>query len=271
MKRFKPTSPGRRFQVVLSREEITKKEPEKSLTKILKKKSGRSHGKISTRHQGGRHKRLYRLVDFKRGNKDLVAEVAAIEYDPNRSADIALLEYENGAKSYILAPVGISVGQKVVASEKAEIKPGNALPLWQVPLGTDLHNVELLPGKGGQLARSAGASAKLMAREGNRATLKLSSGEVRWVPVTAWATIGQVANVDHSLAKLGKAGRSRHRGIRPSVRGTAMAAGDHPHGGGEGRTGPGRPAKTYKGKPAKGKKTRKKKKLSSKYILQRRR
>lgn len=270
MKRFKPTSPGRRFQVASSFKELTKKRPEKKLTRILNKKSGRSHGKISTRHQGGREKRLYRTLDFKRQKKDALAQVVAIEYDPNRSANIALLQYADGGKAYILAPLGLKTGQKIMASEKAEIKIGNALPLSKIPLGTILHNVELTPGRGGQLARAAGTSVKLMAREAGLAHLRLSSNELRLVSEKAWATIGQVGKQEHSLIKLGKAGKKRHRGIRPSVRGTAMPAGEHPHGGGEGRTGTGRPAKTYKGKMAKGKKTRKKGKLSDKYILQRR-
>lgn len=270
MKRFKPTSPGRRFQVRSDRREITKKKPEKSLTVVLKKKSGRARGKISTRHKGGREKRLYREIDFKRGRIDVPAKVLAIEYDPNRSAQIALLEYAGGGRAYILAPNELKVDQEVLSSEKAEIKPGNALPLRQIPLGTIIHNVELTPGKGAQLARSAGTSVKLMAREKGWAHLRLSSGELRLVSEAAWATIGQVGNLNHGLVKLGKAGASRHRGIRPNVRGTAMPAGEHPHGGGEGRTGTGRPSKTYKGKSAKGKKTRNRKKLSSKYILQRR-
>lgn len=268
---YKPTSPGvrHRTDVDLSGV-ITKKKPEKSLTEALPKKSGRSRGKISVRHRGGRHKRLYRKIDFKRSKRDVSAEVIAIEYDPNRSANIALLEYEDGTRGYILHTEGLEVGAKVIAANKVAVKPGNAAPLKSLPVGTVVHNIELTPGKGGQIVRSAGMGATLMAKDKGFAQIKMPSSEVRLVSENCWATVGALGNAGHSLVKLGKAGRSRHRGRRPSVRGTAMPAGEHPHGGGEGRTGTGRPSRTVYGKIAHGKKTRRPKKKSNRLILKRR-
>lgn len=270
IKTYKPTTPGQRFKTGRIFDEITKKKPEKALTTPLPSKAGRNKGKISVRHHGGRVKRLYRIVDFDRKKKDVSARVLAIEYDPNRSANIALLKYEDGEKSYILAPLGLKVGEEVIASEKAEIKPGNALPLSKIPLGSQIHNIEMVAGKGGQLVRSAGEATVLMAKEEGFAHLKLPSREVRKIPLQCWATLGQVGVVEHSLIRLGKAGRARYLGQRPEVRGTAMSAGDHPHGGGKGgRGGEGRHPKTVYGKPAR-KKTRKKGKRSDKYIVKRR-
>jgi large subunit ribosomal protein L2 len=270
IKKVKPTSPGRRFMTVSNFSEITKKEPEKSLVEPLKKRAGRStQGRISVRHRGGGHKKLYRIIDFKRDKDGVPAKVAAIEYDPNRSARIALLHYADGEKRYIVAPLGLKVGDKVMSGEEAEVKPGNALPLRKIPVGTFIHNIEMKPGKGGQLVRSAGAGAQIMAKEGKYAQIRLPSGEIRLIHLECKATIGQVGNVEHELVNLGKAGRSRWLGRRPTVRGTAMNPIDHPHGGGEGKSGPGRHPVTPWGKPTIGYKTRKKK-PSDKYILKRR-
>lgn len=269
-KRYKPTSAGVRHMTTLDHSAVlTKKRPEKKLTAPLPKKGGRSRGKITVRHQGGGHKRLYRTIDFKRDKRDVSAEVVAIEYDPNRSAHIALLSYEDGERRYILWPEGLSVGDTVVSAQKVAVQAGNAASLTTIPVGTIVHNVELTPGKGAQFIRSAGMGATLMGRDRGFAQLRMPSGEIRLVPETAWATIGRIGNAEHSLIKLGKAGKKRHLGVRPSVRGTAMSAGDHPHGGGEGRTGTGRPAKTVYGKQAHGKRTRNNKKTDM-FILQRR-
>ena len=268
---YKPTSSARRFMSVLTFEEITRKKPEKSLTEHIRKNSGRnSQGKITVRHQGGGSKKTYRIIDFKRDKKDIPAKVTAIEYDPNRSAFIALLTYADGEKRYILAPLDLKVGDRVVAGENVDIKPGNALPLRSIPVGTLIHNVEIKPGKGGQLVRSAGMSAQLMAKEGAFAQVRLPSGEVRKVPIDACATIGTVGNTDHENVRIGKAGRSRHMGIRPTVRGVVMNPCDHPHGGGEGKSPVGMPAPvTPWGKPALGYKTRKHKKYSNRLIVKR--
>ena len=268
---YKPTSSARRFMSVLTFEEITKKKPEKSLTEHLKKHSGRnSQGKITVRHQGGGGKKTYRIIDFKRDKKDIPAKVTAIEYDPNRSAFIALLTYADGEKRYILAPLDLKVGDKVVAGESVDIKPGNTLPLRSIPVGTLIHNVEIKPGRGGQMVRSAGMSAQLMAKEGAFAQVRLPSGEVRKVPIDACATIGTVGNTDHENVRIGKAGRTRHMGIRPTVRGVVMNPCDHPHGGGEGKSPVGMPAPvTPWGKPALGYKTRKHKKYSNRLIVKR--
>lgn len=269
---YKPTSPGRRNMSVLTYEEITTNKPEKSLLTPLKKKAGRNaHGRITVRHRGGGHKRKYRIIDFKRNKFDVPAKVATIEYDPNRSAFIALLHYHDGEKRYILAPVGLKVGDTVVSSDDADIVTGNSLPIFFIPVGTLIHNIELHPGRGGQLCRSAGTYAQLMAKENKYATLRLPSGEMRLVPINARATIGTVGNVDHENVRIGKAGRKRHMGFRPSVRGLAMNPVDHPHGGGEGKSPIGMPAPvTPWGKPALGYKTRKKKKYSNKFIIKRR-
>ena len=257
IKRYKPTSPGRRDMTVSTFEEITKFTPEKSLTEPLKKHAGRNnHGHITTRHRGGGHKRRYRIIDFKRKKYDIPAKVAGIEYDPNRSANIALLHYTDGEKRYILAPLGLKVGDTIMSGTKAEIRVGNALPLANIPIGSQIHNIELTPGRGGQLVRSAGNTAQLMAREGNYATVRLPSGEMRMIHIKCMATLGQVGNVDHQNIVLGKAGRSRWLGRRPVVRGSAMNPVDHPHGGGEGRAPTGMNPKTKWGKPAMGKKTR---------------
>lgn len=272
IKNYKPTTPGRRGMTSLTFEEITKTTPEKSLTETLTKHSGRNNdGRITTRHKGGGHKRLYRVIDFKR-NKDAVpATVAAIEYDPNRSANIALLNYADGEKRYILAPKGLTVGTKVESGENADIKVGNCMEMKDMPEGTVIHNVELKPGKGGQLARSAGCSAQILGLEGKYVTLRLASGEVRKVLANCRATIGVVGNEDHSLVNIGKAGRSRWKGIRPTVRGSVMNPNDHPHGGGEGRTPIGRKSPmTPWGKKAMGVVTRKKKNASDKLIVRRR-
>ena len=268
---YKPTSSARRFMSVLTYEEITKKTPEKSLVEYLKKNAGRNNqGKITVRHQGGGNKIKYRVIDFKRDKRDIPARVAAIEYDPNRSAFIALLNYADGEKRYILAPLGLEVGDTVLASDNADIKPGNALPIAKIPVGTLIHNVEIKPGRGGQMVRSAGAYAQLMAKEGNAAQVRLPSGEVRVVPMTAYATIGTVGNTDHENVRIGKAGRTRHMGIRPTVRGVVMNPCDHPHGGGEGKSPVGMPAPvTPWGKPALGLKTRKHKKYSNRLIVKR--
>ena len=270
---YKPTSPARRHMSVNSFEEITTNKPEKSLLTPLKKHSGRnSQGKITVRHHGGRQKRKYRIIDFKRDKFDVPAKVATIEYDPNRSAFIALLHYFDGEKRYILAPVGLKVGDMVVSSDDADIVTGNSLPISSIPVGTLIHNIELKKGKGGQLARSAGAYAQLMAKEGKYAQVRLPSGEVRKVPVDGRATIGTVGNIDHENVRIGKAGRSRNMGKRPSVRGLAMNPVDHPHGGGEGNSPIGMPAPlTPWGKPTLGYKTRKRKKYSNDMIVHRRR
>lgn len=271
IRNYKPTTPGRRKMSTLINEEITKTTPEKSLTKTLSKKSGRNNqGKITVRHQGGGVKRKYRIIDFKRNKFNIPGKVSSIEYDPNRTANIALITYVDGEKRYIIAPKGLEVGSKIISGENADIKVGNALPLTSIPVGTLVHNIELRPGKGGELARSAGSSAQILGRENKYVMLRLSSGEQRKVLGTCMATIGEVGNEDSSLVKLGKAGRKRHMGIRPTVRGSVMNPNDHPHGGGEGRAPVGRKAPvTPWGKPALGYKTRKKKQ-SDKLIMRRR-
>lgn len=270
VKTFKPVTPGLRFKSVLTFEEITKTEPERGLLEPLKKTGGRNNqGRMTARHRGGGHKRMYRVIDFKRDKDGVPAKVAAIEYDPNRSAFIALLHYLDGEKRYIIAPLGLKVGDIVESGPNAPIRVGNALPLQNIPLGTLVHNVELKPGKGGQLARSAGTYAQLMAKEGKYATLRLPSGEMRLVPLECRATVGQVSNVDHENVSLGKAGRARWLGWRPFVRGVAMNPIDHPMGGGEGKTSGGRHPCSPWGLLSKGKKTRGKK-PSDKYIVQRR-
>lgn len=268
---YKPTSSARRFMSVLTFEEITTTTPEKSLLEYKKKNSGRNkQGKITVRHQGGGNKVKYRIIDFKRNKLDIPARVATIEYDPNRSAFIALLIYADGEKRYILAPQGLKVGDKVVSGKTADIKPGNALPIENIPVGTLIHNVEIKPGKGGQLARSAGMSAQLMAKENGYGLIRLPSGELRKVALIALATIGVVGNSDHENVRIGKAGRTRHMGIRPTVRGVVMNPCDHPHGGGEGKSPVGMPAPvTPWGKVALGLKTRKHKKYSNKLIVKR--
>lgn len=271
VRKLKPTSPGRRFQTVSTFEEITRTESEKSLTVGLTKKSGRnSYGRITSRRRGGGHKRKYRIIDFKRQKFDVPATVAHIEYDPNRSARIALLHYADGEKRYILAPLGIGQGDTVLAGEKADIKPGNALPMQRIPVGTIIHNIEMYPGKGGQMCRAAGTYAQLIAKEGKYALLRLPSGEVRKVLATCIATVGQVGNVNHENVSIGKAGRNRWKGRRPKVRGVAMNPVDHPLGGGEGRSSGGRHPVTPWGVPTKGYKTRDKKKASTKLIVKRR-
>ena len=272
IKVFKPTTNARRNMSVTDYSELSKVAPEKSLLKPLQKNSGRnSYGRITVRHRGGGNRRKYRVIDFKRTKFDIEATVKTLEYDPNRSAHIALLEYADGEKAYILAPVGLKVGDTVIAGPTADIKPGNALPLVNIPVGTFIHNVELYPGKGGQLARAAGNAAQLMAKEGVYALLRLPSGELRNVPVQCMATVGQVGNLDHENVKIGKAGRTRHMGIRPTVRGSVMNPNDHPHGGGEGKSPIGRPGPvTPWGKPALGYKTRAKKNRSDKLIVKRR-
>ena len=272
IKVYNPTTNARRGMSVTDYSELSKVAPEKSLLRPLKKNSGRNnYGRITVRHHGGGNRRKYRVIDFKRTKFDVEAIVKTLEYDPNRSAHIALIEYADGVKSYILAPVGLEVGDTVVAGPSADIKPGNALPLVNIPVGTFIHNVELYPGKGGQLARAAGNAAQLMAKEGVYALLRLPSGELRNVPVECMATIGQVGNTDHENVKIGKAGKVRHRGIRPTVRGSVMNPNDHPHGGGEGKSPIGRPGPvTPWGKPALGYKTRAKKNRSDKLIVKRR-
>jgi large subunit ribosomal protein L2 len=270
IRRYKPTSPGRRFQTVSTFEEITSTTPERRLIRSLKKSGGRNNnGRITSRHRGGGHKRRYRIIDFKRRKDGVPAKVASIEYDPNRSARVALLHYVDGEKRYILAPVGLHVGDTVMSGPQSDIHPGNAMALQDMPLGSTIHNVELSPGKGGQLARGAGTSAQLMAREGDYAQLRLTSGEMRLVRVTCRATLGQVGNTDHENVSIGKAGRSRWLGRRPHVRGVAMNPVDHPHGGGEGKSGGGRHPCTPWGVPTKGYKTRRNKR-TDKYILRRR-
>ena len=268
--KYKPTSAGRRFMAVSSFEEVTRSTPERSLTVHLKKASGRNNtGRITVRHRGGGHTKLYRVIDFRRTKRDMVARVAEIEYDPNRSARIALLHYADGEKRYILAPLGLTVGTVISAGVGAEIKPGNALPLANIPLGTTIHNLEVLPGRGGQLVRSAGVAAQLIAKEGDFATVRMPSGEVRRIEVRCYATVGQVGNADHENQNIGKAGKSRWRGWRPSVRGMAMNPFDHPHGGGEGRSGAGGHPQTPWGKPALGYRTRRNKK-TDRMIVRRR-
>ncbi|MBR6953706.1 MAG: 50S ribosomal protein L2 [Clostridia bacterium] len=271
IRNYKPTSPARRFMSVLTFEEITKRTPEKGLVEYKKKNAGRNkQGKITVRHQGGGNRQKYRIIDFKRDKIGVPARVAAIEYDPNRSAFIALLFYLDGEKRYILAPLDLKVGDTVLSADDADIKPGNALPLNSIPVGTLIHNLELKPGRGGQLVRSAGLAAQLMAKENGYATVRLPSGEMRKLPLNARATIGTVGNSDHENVRLGKAGRVRHMGVRPTVRGVVMNPCDHPHGGGEGKSPVGMPAPvTPWGKPALGYKTRKHKKYSNKMIIKR--
>ena len=266
---YKPTSPARRFMSVLSYEGLTKKEPERSLTTDLRHKAGRNNsGKITVRHQGGGARRKYRIIDFRRNKDNIPAKVAAIEYDPNRTCFIALLNYADGEKRYILAPLDLKVGDVVMSGAEADIKPGNCLPIANIPLGTLIHNIELKPGRGGQMVRSAGTAAQLMAKEGAYAQVRLPSGEVRKVLMNCRATIGTVGNTDHENVRIGKAGRKRHMGIRPTVRGVVMNPCDHPHGGGEGRSPVGMPATMSPwGKPTQGVKTRKHRKYSDKMIV----
>ena len=272
VKKFRPTTPSRREMTMATFEEITTNVPEKSLLVSLSKNAGRNaQGKITVRHRGGGAKRKYRVIDFKRNKDGVVGTVATIEYDPNRTAYIALVVYADGEKRYILAPAGLKVGDKVESGANADIKPGNALPLKNIPIGTVVHNVELQVGKGGQLVRSAGSSAQLMAKEGNYATLRLPSGEMRYVRIECRATVGTVSNATNDIINLGKAGRKRHMGWRPTVRGSVMSPNDHPHGGGEGKSPVGRPSPvTPWGKPALGYKTRKNKKYSDRFIIKRR-
>lgn len=271
IKRYKPTSTARRHMSVLDYAEITKTEPEKSLLDIVKKSGGRnSNGRITVRHIGGGNRQKYRIIDFKRDKDVIPAKVHSIEYDPNRSANIALLFYADGEKRYILAPVGLNVGDTVVSGEAADIKAGNCLPIHNIPVGTTIHNIEMKVGKGGQIARAAGISAQLMAKEGKNAIVRMPSGETRYIPVVCKATIGQVGNVEHEIVSIGKAGRKRHMGIKPTVRGSVMNPCDHPHGGGEGKSPVGMAGPvTPWGKPALGYKTRKKKSTTSKFIIKR--
>ena len=272
IRKINPTTPGQRGMTVSAFDEITRTTPEKSLTTDLRGKGGRNFtGKITVRHQGGGARRKYRIIDFKRNKDNVPAKVATIEYDPNRSANIALLHYADGEKRYIIAPLGLTVGETVVSGESADIKVGNALPLSSIPVGTMIHCIELKAGKGAQLVRSAGNAAQLMAKEGKYAQVRLPSGEVRLIPLNAKATIGQVGNIDYANIQIGKAGRKRHMGVRPTVRGSVMNPCDHPHGGGEGKSPIGRPGPvTPWGKPALGYKTRKTKNKSDKYIVRRR-
>jgi large subunit ribosomal protein L2 len=271
VKKFKPITPGQRGMTGYTFEEITKKEPERSLLKPLRKSGGRNmYGRVTVRHRGGGNRRHIRIVDFKRDKLGIPARVAAIEYDPNRTARLALLFYVDGEKRYIIAPQDLRVGDQVVSGPQAEVRPGNSLPIANIPVGTLVHNIELKEGRGGQLVRAAGGAAQLLAKEGDYAQIRMPSGEVRLVRQTCYATIGQVGNLDHSNVKLGKAGRKRHLGIRPTVRGSAMSPRDHPHGGGEGRQPIGMPGpKTPWGKPTLGYKTRRNK-TTNKYILRRR-
>lgn len=271
IKRSKPTSPARRFYTVSDFSEITRTTPEKSLLAGKKNTGGRNaKGRITVRHIGGGNRQKYRIIDFKRNKDNIPAKVVAVEYDPNRSANIALLVYADGEKRYILCPLGLTVGDKVKSGSDCDIKVGNCLKLEDIPVGTVVHNIELQPNRGGQIARSAGASAQLMAKENGKATLRMPSGEMRYVPLACRATIGQVGNIDHEIVSLGKAGRKRHMGVRPTVRGVVMNPCDHPHGGGEGKSPIGMPGPvTPWGKPALGYKTRKKKKTSSKFIIKR--
>ena len=273
IKTYKPTTPGRRGMSVVSSDHLTKKKPEKSLLEEIRENSGRNNnGRITVRHRGGRTRRKYRIIDFKRLKDDVPAKVAALEYDPNRTANIALLHYADGEKRYILAPLGLQVGDTIYSgTEGLDIKVGNTMPITAIPVGTMIHNIELMPKKGGQLCRSAGTAAQLMAKEGAYAQIRLPSGEVRMVPVECRATIGQVGNIDHGNISIGKAGKKRHMGIRPTVRGVVMNPVDHPHGGGEGKSPIGMPSPvTPWGKPTLGYKTRKKKNPSDKYIVKRR-
>ena len=271
VKRYKPTSSARRFMTVHAYDEITATKPERSLIEDQRKTGGRNNtGRITVRHIGGGNRRKYRIIDFKRDKVDIPATVKTIEYDPNRSANIALVCYADGAKRYILAPVGLNVGDKIISSTEADIKVGNALPLANIPVGTMVHNIEMQPGKGGQIARSAGMAAQLMAKEGRYATIKMPSGEMRYILLACKATIGQVGNLEHEIIRIGKAGKTRHMGVRPTVRGVVMNPCDHPHGGGEGKSPIGHPGPlTPWGKPALGYKTRKRKKASSKMIVSR--
>ena len=271
IKFYKPTTPGRRQMTVTDYSELSKVAPEKSLLSVIKATGRNNTGRITVRHRGGANRRKYRIIDFKRDVQGVPATVLTLEYDPNRSAHIALVQYEGGEKRYIIAPQGLKVGDVVMSGEGADIKPGNALPLTNIPVGTFVHNVELYPGKGAQLARAAGVMAQLMAKEGNYALLRLPSGELRRVPVACMATVGQVGNIDHENVSYGKAGRNRHKGWRPTVRGSVMNPCDHPHGGGEGKSPVGRPGPvTPWGKPALGYKTRDKHHRSDKYIVKRR-
>ena len=272
IRRYKPTSPARRFMSVSAYEEITTNKPEKSLLATKSKSGGRnSTGRITVRHIGGGNRVKYRIIDFRRNKDGIPAKVATIEYDPNRSAFIALLHYVDGEKRYILAPVGLNVGDRIVSGADADIKVGNCLPLENIPVGTFVHNIEMHPGKGGQIARAAGISAQLMAKEGKYATLRMPSGEMRYILAKCRATIGQVGNVDHEIVSIGKAGKKRHMGVRPTVRGSVMNPCDHPHGGGEGKSPVGMPSPvTPWGKPTLGYKTRKKNKASDKMIVRRR-
>ena len=271
VKRYKPTSPARRQMAVPVYGEISKQKPERALLEDQRKSGGRNNaGKITVRHIGGGNKRKYRIIDFKRNKDGIPATVKSIQYDPNRSAYIALLAYADGEKRYILAPVGLNVGDKVMSGAGADIKVGNALPLSDIPVGTTIHNIEMKPGRGGQVARSAGISAQIMAREGDYATIKMPSGEMRLIPAVCRATIGQVGNLEHEIISVGKAGKTRHLGVRPTVRGSVMNPNDHPHGGGEGKSPVGHAGpQTPWGKPALGYKTRKKKNPTSKFILKR--
>lgn len=272
IKKFKPTTPSRRHMTVSTFEEITKKTPEKSLLAKKKKKSGRnSYGRITVRHQGGGNRQKYRIIDFKRRKDDIEATVIGIEYDPNRSSNIALIKYKDGEKSYILAPIGLKDGDKVISGQKADIKAGNCMLIENIPVGTMIHNIELNPGQGGKLVRAAGQQAQLMAKEGKYSHVRLPSGEMRLILTKCRATIGTVGNTDHENIKIGKAGRKRHMGVRPTVRGSVMNPVDHPHGGGEGKSPIGHPGPlTPWGKPALGYKTRKKNKKSNKFIVKRR-
>ena len=271
IKKYKPTSPGRRFMTVSEFDEITSTTPERSLLAVKKKSGGRnSYGRITVRHIGGGNRIKYRIIDWKRNKDGIPAKVASIQYDPNRSANIALLNYADGEKRYILAPLGLNVGDTVVSGKDADIKVGNALPLENIPVGTMVHNIELHPGKGGQLVRSAGNAAQLMAKEGKYATLRLPSGEMRYILLCCKATVGQVGNVDHEIISVGKAGKTRHMGIRPTVRRVVMNPCDHPHGGGEGKSPVGMPSPVSPwGQPALGYKTRKKKNTTDKFIIKR--
>ena len=273
LKTFKPYTPARRNMTVSAFEGVDKKaKPERGLVETLKKHAGRnSYGHITVRHQGGGNKKKYRIIDFRRDKMDMPATVLRLEYDPNRTAYIALVEYEDGERRYILAPVGLNAGDKIVSSAAADIKPGNTLPIANIPVGTIIHNIELMPGRGGQLVRSAGAAAQLMAKEDKLAQVRMPSGEFRYVPMNCMATIGQVGNLENANIHIGKAGRTRHMGIRPTVRGSVMNPNDHPHGGGEGRAPVGRPGPvTPWGKPALGYKTRKTKNRTDKFIVKRR-
>ena len=271
LRKYRPTSPGLRQMTRSTFEEVTEREPHKPLTERVVRRAGRnSQGKLTVRHRGSGHKRLYRVIDWKRDKPGVPARIATVEYDPNRSARIALLHYADGEKRYILLPHGLGVGDTVISGPDAEARTGNAMPLARMPLGTQVHNVELVAGRGGQIVRSAGSSAQLLAKEGQMATIRLPSGEVRRVRATCMATVGQVSNLDHENQKIGKAGRSRHLGRRPQVRGVVMNPNDHPHGGGEGKSPTGMPPKTPWGKPAMGLRTRSRRKASNKMIVRRR-